>query len=65
MCGPNVITFVVVAGVERYYAVRCYILPNDLTMLTHVEGAWNDCPKGHIPILLGDLNINLVSPRNE
>ncbi len=63
--GPNVITFVVVMGVERYYAVGCYILPNNLTTLTHVEGAWNDCPKRHIPILLGDLNINLVSPQNK
>jgi hypothetical protein len=63
--GPNVITFVVVTGVERYYAVGCYILPNNLMMLTHVEGAWNNYPKGRIPILLGDLNINLVSPQNE
>ncbi len=50
---------------EWYYAVGCYIPPNDLMTLTHIEGAWKDCPKGHIPILLGDLNINLVSPRNE
>ena len=63
--GPNIITFVVVTGVEWYYAMGCYILRNNLMMLTHVEGAWNDCPKGHIPILLGDLNINLVSPRTE
>ncbi len=27
--GPNVITFVVVMGVERYYAVGCYILPRE------------------------------------
>jgi hypothetical protein len=65
VCGPNVITLVVVTGVERYYAVGCYIPPNNLTTLTHVERAWNNCHKGHIPILLGDLNINLVSPRNE
>ncbi len=65
MRGPNVITSVVVTGVERYYAVGCYIPPNNLTTLTHIEGAWNDCPKGHILILLGDLNINLVSPWNE
>ncbi len=63
--GQNIITFVVVTSVEWYYAVGCYIPPNNLTTLTHVEGAWNDCPKGHILILLGDLNINLVSPRNE
>ncbi len=63
--GSNVITFVVVLGGDRYYAVGCYIPPNNLTTLTHVEAAWNKCPKGHIPILLGDLNIKLASPRNE
>ena len=63
--GPNIITFVVVSGGDRYYVVGCYIPPNDLTTLTHVEAAWNECPKGHIPILLGDLNIKLASPRNE
>ncbi len=63
--GPNVITFVVVLGGNRYYAVGCYIPPNNLTTLTHVEAAWNKCPKGHIPILLGNLNIKLASPRNE
>ncbi len=65
MRGPNVITFVVVSGDNRYYAVGCYIPPNNLMTLTHVKAAWNECPKGHIPILLGDLNIKLASPRNE
>jgi hypothetical protein len=65
MRGPNVITFVVVSGGERYYAVGCYISPTDLTMLTHVKAACTECPKGHIPILLGDLNIKLMSPQNE
>jgi hypothetical protein len=55
MRGPNVITFMVVSGGP----------PTNLTMLEHVEAAWIECPKGHIPILLGDLNIKLASPRNE
>jgi hypothetical protein len=63
--GPNVITFVVVLGGERYYAVGCYIPPTNLTTLEHVEAAWIECPKRHIPILLGNLNIKLASPRNE
>jgi hypothetical protein len=62
---PNVITFVVVLGGDCYYAVQCYIPPNNLTTLTHVKAAWNKCPKGHILILLSDLNIKLASPRNE
>jgi hypothetical protein len=55
----------VVLGGKRNYAVGCYIPPTNLTMLTHVEATWNECPKGHIPILLGDLNIKLASPRNK
>jgi hypothetical protein len=39
--------------------------PTDLKTLEHVEAAWIKCPKGHIPILLGDLNIKFASPRNE
>jgi hypothetical protein len=38
---------------------------NNLMILTHVKAAWNECRKGHIPILLGDLNIKLASPRNK
>jgi hypothetical protein len=52
-------------GGKRYYAVGCYIPPTNLTTLTHIEAAWNKCPKGHIPILLGDLKIKLASPSNE
>jgi hypothetical protein len=63
--GPNVITFVVVSGGDHYYKVGCYIQPNNLMTLTHVEAAWNKCPKGHIPILLANLNIKLASPRNK
>jgi hypothetical protein len=64
-CGPNVITFVVVLGGKYYYAVGCNILPTNLMTLTHAEAALTECPKWHIPILLGDLNIKLASLRNE
>jgi hypothetical protein len=63
--GPNIITFVVVLGGKSYYAMGCYIPPTNLTTLAHIEAAWNNCPKGHILILLGDLNIKLRSPRNK
>jgi hypothetical protein len=62
---PNVIIFVVVLGGERYCAVGCYIPPTDLTMLTHIKAAWNECSKGRILIFLGDLNIKLASPWNK
>jgi hypothetical protein len=63
--GPNVLSFQLVLGATRYFIVRCYILPNDLTTLTHVEQVWMACPKGCLPIVLGDLNVNLATPCNK
>ncbi len=59
------LTFVLVMGSMRFFAVGCYIPPNDLSTLMTIEQAWNECPRGHTPILLGDLNVNLCSPRDE
>ncbi len=63
--GPKVITFAVVSGGKRYCTVGCYIPPTNLMTLTHFEAAWNECPKGHTPILLGDLNIKLAFQQNK
>ena len=62
---PNVLSFVIVTGGTRFYAVGCYIPPNDLSTLATIEQAWNECPSGHTPILLGDLNVNLRAPRDD
>ena len=63
--GPNVLSFQLVSGATRYYIVGCYIPPNNLTTLTHIEQAWMACPKGCLPIMLGDLNVNLAAPRDK
>jgi hypothetical protein len=63
--GPNVLTFVLVTGSCRFFAVGCYIPPKNLSTATMIEKAWNECPRGHIPLLLGNLNVNLHSPRDE
>jgi hypothetical protein len=63
--GPNVLSFQLVSGATRYYIVGCYILPNNLTTLTHVKQAWMASPKGCLPVVLGDLNINLAAPRDK
>lgn len=39
-----------------------FIPPSDLTSLEHVTNAWNQCPKGCVPMLIGDLNVNLDAP---
>ncbi len=65
MRGPNVLSFQLVSGATRWYIVGCYIPPNYLTTITHVEQAWQACPRGCLPILLGNLNVNLAPPRDE
>ncbi len=62
---PNVLSFQLVLGAARWYIMGCYIPLTNLTTLTHVNEAWRACPKGCLPILLGDLNVNLAAPRNE
>jgi hypothetical protein len=52
-------------GKSVIFAVGCYIPLNDLSTLATIKQAWNKCPRGHTPILLGDLNINLCTPRDK
>ena len=63
--GPNVLLFVIVMGGTRFYAVGCYIPPNNLNTLATIVQAWNECSTGHTPFLLGDLNVNLRAPRDD
>ncbi len=64
--GPNVLTFELVTGQMRFFVVGAYIPPSDLgTMLGHIRQAWSECPRGCEPLLIGDLNANLINPRDE
>jgi hypothetical protein len=65
MRGPKVLSFQLILGATGWYIVGCYIPPTNLTTLTHVNEAWQACPKGCHPILLGNLNVNLAAPCNE
>jgi hypothetical protein len=61
--GPNVLSFELVTGKTRFYIVGAYLPPSDPgTALMHVERAWKECPNGCEPILLGDLNANILFP---
>ncbi len=62
--GHNVLSFVVVTGSQRFYVVGCYIPPTNLSTLPQVKQALKECPKGHTPLLIGDLNVNLCTPRD-
>jgi hypothetical protein len=63
--GLNMLSFVIVMGSQHFYTVGCYIPPNNLCMLPQVKQALNKCPKGHTPLLFGNLNINLCASKDE
>jgi hypothetical protein len=59
------LSFVIVMGSKRFYVVGYYIPPNDLCTLPQVKQALNECPKGHTPLLIVDLNVNLCAPQDK
>ncbi len=63
--GPNMLSFQLVPGATRWYIMGCYIPPTNLTTLMHIKQVWLACMKGCLPILLGDLNVNLAAPCND
>jgi hypothetical protein len=62
---PNLLTFQLVMGDKRFYCMGVYIPPNDTMGVEDLRSAWEACPDGCIPIILGDLNINFWDPRDE
>jgi hypothetical protein len=64
ICGPNVLSFVVVTVSQRFYVMGCCIPPTNLSTFPQVEQALNECPKGHTPLHIGDLNVKRCAPRD-
>jgi hypothetical protein len=63
ICGPNVLSFELVTGATHFYIVGAYLPPSDPgTALSHVKQAWKECLAGCKPILLGNLNANILTP---
>ena len=62
--GPNITTFELATDTDRYFVVGCYIPPCETTgtTLTTIEQAMAEMPKGCVPLILGDLNVDLANP---
>ena len=61
---PNLMTFQLVTGYERFYIMGTYIPPNDMTGVDVLRTAWAACPADHTPLVMGDLDINFEHPRD-
>ena len=62
---PNLLTFQLITGDERFYCMGIYIPPTDTMGVEDLRAAWEVCPEGCIPLVLGDLNINFSQPWDE
>jgi hypothetical protein len=62
---PNLLTFQLITGDERFYCMEIYIPPSDTMGVEDLRAAWEACPEGCIPLVLGDLNTNFSDPQNE
>ena len=62
---PNLLTFQLVTGEERYFVMGAYIPPADTMGVDDLRVAWAACPTNCKPLLLGDLNIDFRAPRTE
>ena len=62
---PNLLTFQLITGDEQFYCMEIYISPTDTMGVEDLRAAWEACPEGCIPLVLGDLNINFNEPRDK
>ena len=62
---PNLLTFQLVTGDELFYCMGVYIPPTDTMGVEDLRAAWEACPEGCMPFILGDLNVNFSEPRDE
>jgi hypothetical protein len=61
---PNLISFQLVMGNERYYVMGIYIPPNFTTGVDDLRVAWEARPTDCTPLVIGDLNIWFEDPAN-
>ena len=60
----NLLTFQLVTGYEQFYVMGIYIPPNDTMRVDALRTAWEACPDGCVPLIMGVLNINFEHPRD-
>ncbi len=54
---PNLMSFQLITGNERYYIMGIYIPPNCTTGVEDLRVAWEACPADCTPLVVGDLNV--------
>ena len=59
---PNILTFQLITGDERFFVIGAYIPPADTMGVDDLRAAWAKRPPNCKPLLLGDLNLDFRAP---
>ena len=62
---PNLMSFQLVTGNERFYVMGIYIPPNCTLGVDDLRVAWEACSADYTPLVIGDLNIWFEDPAND
>ena len=62
--GPNILSFEVATGAQRWYIIRCYLAPDDAETIERIVAALGDKPRGTALIVTGELNMDLEDTEN-
>jgi hypothetical protein len=65
IASPNILTFQLVTGEDRFFVIGAYIPPADTTGVDALCAAWAKCPPNCKPLLLGDLNFDFRAPQTK
>ena len=65
----NVISARIIAGEHKYYVVGCYCPPGNsdqyLEAWEYAKKKYEQCPRGFLPLAIGDLNLDVNVPRDQ
>jgi hypothetical protein len=62
---PNLMSFQLITGNERYYVMGIYSPPNCMLGVDNLRVAWEAFPADCTPLLVGDLNIWFEDPADD
>ena len=62
---PNILSFEVATGGQRWYIIGCYLAPNNARMIERIVTAMGDQPRGTALLVAGDLNTDLGATEND
>ena len=63
--GTNIVSFQLEMGEQKWYIIRCYLSPDDISMIESAVKAIKECPRGAELLVVGDFKVKLEDPQGD